>query len=289
MAHRVIVIHHDADVVAAFARDLATSGFEPLCATDMRRVREWVSTGDIVAVLLDELLQRPSADELAVALRKAVGPQVPFLLLTTEVRELPAGSAFVAAMRPPLPRPVLADRLRRAIVAAASAGWTVDPMLLAEVEIGAGRIGRQNHYEVLGVGQKAPTDRIRDAYDRLALVFHPDRVRGIDDADLRDKVSTIYARIAEAWRVLRDGNERARYDRELQTGTRTTTRSGAVIGLEDFSTNPNTRKYLRLAQLAIAERNTTMALVHLRFAQGLEPENPFIAARIQELDGSAPR
>jgi hypothetical protein len=288
MTARVFVIGTDADLVAGLLRDLGASGYVAEGGTDARKVREWLAAGPVSAVLLDERLARPTAAEIAAALKRALPASTAYLLLSSEVRDLESGTPFHACIRAPVARPVLADRLRRAIVAAAAVPTSVNPALLAELELRAGRIDRQNHYEVLGVGPKAPTDRIRDAYDRLALVFHPDRIQAIEDPEVRDRVATIYSRIAEAWRVLRDGSDRARYDRELASGTRTTTRTGAILGLEDFSANPNTRKYLKLAQQAIAERNHSMALVHLNFALQLEPENTFISNRIREIQSNQP-
>jgi hypothetical protein len=288
---RVFVIA-DEPRLSALLADLTASGFDAEGDRDPRRIRDFAAAGDVHAVLVPTRATPPSAEDIARALRRALtGPAV-LCRLAESIEPLPTDSPFGVGLRYPVARPVLADRLRRAIVEAWTAPAVPNPAFLADVEIRHARLERQNHYEVLGVGAKAPTDRIRDAYDRLALQFHPDRVRDLRDPELSEKVAAIYARAAEAWRALREPADRLRYDRGLAGGGAagapiTTGRSGAVVTLEDLSANPNTRKYLRLAQVAIANRNPSMAVVHLRFAASIEPGNELIAARLAALEASA--
>jgi curved DNA-binding protein CbpA len=66
-------------------------------------------------------------------------------------------------------------------------------------------------YQVLGVGQGAPTDAIRHAYYELARRFHPDKFR--DDA-LKAKAEQVFGRITEAYSTLSVQEARSRYDSE---------------------------------------------------------------------------
>jgi curved DNA-binding protein CbpA len=66
-------------------------------------------------------------------------------------------------------------------------------------------------YQVLGVGQGAPTDVIRHAYYELARRFHPDKFR--DDA-LKAKAEQVFGRITEAYSTLSVQEARSRYDGE---------------------------------------------------------------------------
>jgi len=61
-------------------------------------------------------------------------------------------------------------------------------------------------YDVLGVERTAKRDAIRTAYMRLAKEKHPDK-KGGNAAE--------FARIAEAWSVLRDDVKRNAYDQGL--------------------------------------------------------------------------
>ena len=62
----------------------------------------------------------------------------------------------------------------------------------------------KDYYEILGVPRSASQDDIRKAYRKLAHKHHPDTGKG-DEAKFKE--------ISEAYRVLSDGDKRARYDR----------------------------------------------------------------------------
>lgn len=65
-----------------------------------------------------------------------------------------------------------------------------------------------NHYEILGVSEKASANEVRSAFRKLALLHHPDRSQA-PDAVAR------FARISEAYQVLSDADQRAEFDRLL--------------------------------------------------------------------------
>lgn len=73
-----------------------------------------------------------------------------------------------------------------------------------------------SHYEVLGVGRLAKPDEIKRAYYALARRFHPDRFRQTvsDDAE-RQRVELAFAKIAQAYDLLKDSAQRAAYDLKL--------------------------------------------------------------------------
>ena len=62
-------------------------------------------------------------------------------------------------------------------------------------------------YDVLGVTRDASPAEIRKAYRKQALLNHPDKNPGDDDAKQR------FVKIAEAYEILSDDVQRARYDR----------------------------------------------------------------------------
>ena len=63
----------------------------------------------------------------------------------------------------------------------------------------------RSHYEVLGVAQGASVRDIRHAYRALALRYHPDVYSGPD-------AGSRFREIADAYEVLNDPVQRARYD-----------------------------------------------------------------------------
>jgi molecular chaperone DnaJ len=67
-------------------------------------------------------------------------------------------------------------------------------------------MAKRDYYEVLGVPRGASEDEIKKAYRKVAMQWHPDRNPGNKDAEAKFKEAT------EAYEVLRDAQQRARYD-----------------------------------------------------------------------------
>ncbi len=66
-----------------------------------------------------------------------------------------------------------------------------------------------NYYDILKVSPKASNTEIKSAYRRLARKLHPDKNQGSEQTALK------FAAIAEAYEILGNSNERARYDRRI--------------------------------------------------------------------------
>ncbi|MCY4475511.1 MAG: DnaJ domain-containing protein [Chloroflexi bacterium] len=65
-----------------------------------------------------------------------------------------------------------------------------------------------NYYEILGVSSDAPTDEIRHAFRREAMVWHPDLNKSPDAPRMMQLVN-------RAWEALGDPEKRAEHDREI--------------------------------------------------------------------------
>lgn len=64
---------------------------------------------------------------------------------------------------------------------------------------------KRDYYEVLGLGRDASEDEVKKAYRKMARQYHPD-VNKASDAEAKFK------EVKEAYDVLSDGQQRARYD-----------------------------------------------------------------------------
>ena len=73
---------------------------------------------------------------------------------------------------------------------------------------------KRDYYDVLGVSHDADAAKIKSAYRKLAVRYHPDRNPGDTEAEERFKEA------AEAYAVLSDDQKRARYDRFGHDGLR---------------------------------------------------------------------
>jgi curved DNA-binding protein CbpA len=76
-----------------------------------------------------------------------------------------------------------------------------------------------DYYDVLDVPRGATPDEVKDAYHTLARQFHPDRFHQ-DDEDLRNRIGSAFARIAQAYETLGDATQRTAYDK--RRGTKST-------------------------------------------------------------------
>ncbi len=77
----------------------------------------------------------------------------------------------------------------------------------------------RTHYEVLDVAREVSAAELKTVYYQLARRYHPDRFRK-SDAGLLPRIETAFARIAQAYDVLRDDQLRASYDAKLEVHKR---------------------------------------------------------------------
>lgn len=98
--------------------------------------------------------------------------------------------------------------------AAAQAPAEEDPHELIKelLELGRG----ETHYSVLGVTRSTAPSDIKRVYYSLARRLHPDRLRRVADADTQQRIDAAFAKIAQAYDVLKDAKLRASYDLKLE-------------------------------------------------------------------------
>lgn len=85
----------------------------------------------------------------------------------------------------------------------------------------------QDYYEILGVSRSDDQDKIKKAYRKLAMKYHPDR--NPEDKVAEDK----FKQAAEAYNVLGDQDKRAKYDQFGHSAFQGGASSG--FGFSDFS------------------------------------------------------
>lgn len=95
----------------------------------------------------------------------------------------------------------------------------------------------QDHYEVLEVARGAPFDEIERAY-RLTRAAYTDGSMGLYSIFSRDDASSIRSRIDEAYRVLTDPRDRARYDAEAGIAAEDVTTAQQVPGARPVDAFP---------------------------------------------------
>jgi molecular chaperone DnaJ len=89
-------------------------------------------------------------------------------------------------------------------------------------------MAKRDYYEVLGVSRGANEAEIKSAYRKLAVRFHPDKNPGDAEAEERFKEA------AEAYSVLSDAEQRARYERLGHAGVSGAAGAQANWGAQGF-------------------------------------------------------
>jgi tetratricopeptide (TPR) repeat protein len=87
-----------------------------------------------------------------------------------------------------------------------------------ELNAASGRLERQDHYEMLGIGHDATAQEVRKAYLSLAKVYHPDQHFRPEMNDMKELLETLFHGIHEAYDTLTDQGKRDRYDHGLARG-----------------------------------------------------------------------
>jgi hypothetical protein len=123
-----------------------------------------------------------------------------------------------------------------------------------------------HYYETLKVSQKASSTEIKSAYRRLARKLHPDKNNGSEATALA------FAAIAEAYEVLRNPAERAKYDKRLLQAQFNTSSNGDSVFASSNSHAKRWRqmvyehRYNEIINRMIAEeRRESMALQKIIF------------------------
>src|SRR2546430_9042078 len=88
-------------------------------------------------------------------------------------------------------------------------------------------MAKRDYYEILGLSRGATEAEIKSAYRKLAVRYHPDKNPGDHEAEEKFKEA------AEAYSVLSDAEQRARYDRFGHAGVSGAT-AGAGWGAQGF-------------------------------------------------------
>src|SRR5918998_3049067 len=89
-------------------------------------------------------------------------------------------------------------------------------------------MSKKDYYETLGVGRNATEQELKSAYKRLAIRYHPDKNPG--DAEAEE----MFKEVAEAYSVLSNADQRARYDRYGHAGVSSGAGAQANWGAQGF-------------------------------------------------------
>jgi CheY-like chemotaxis protein/curved DNA-binding protein CbpA len=174
---------------------------------------------------------------------------------------LPPRRSATTTPPPPSSEPVLAS-------AAINEAVSVEELRARLVER-ARLLKRQNHFEALGVSQRATTDEIQRAYFALVRDLHPDRLRRTGDgavpADARALAESIHHQLTTAFETLSEDRRRADYAQRLEQG-------GKTAVSEDLTRLLQAETKFRKGEAALDAGKLDVAAVHFRDAASLYPD-----------------
>ena len=147
-------------------------------------------------------------------------------------------------------------------------------------------LNKSDHFELLDVAPNADSRTIQGAFHTMAAGLHPDRHRNTQDPEQHERLIIVYARIAEAYRVLRDPKNREQYLRKMARdqseshGTPETMQDPeAALAL----LSPKAQQLYRRAMAAKRTGDQASAGLNLRMALAKHPQSGFLKEALRSL------
>ncbi len=152
---------------------------------------------------------------------------------------------------------------------------------IVEIETLHGLLPELDYYRVLLLDQDCSQDAVGEAFRGESRRLHPDRMAAMRDDDTADRANDIFRLVNEAYRVLKDPEQRVRYDKLLTDGVLRMT-DDAKAGAEadkragdpdQAATNPVAEKYWKMALQDFKNKSYKASVLNIQFAIGYEPDN----------------
>lgn len=148
-----------------------------------------------------------------------------------------------------------------------------------------------SHYELLDIAEGTDSKGVREAFHRMASQLHPDLYRLHITAEDHERLIRVYARVAEAYLVLRDPETREQYmaantDRALGADGKSDetdehSSPGARAAL-DSALPPRARRAYRRALALLQTGNYASAVLELRMAMASAPHSMLLREALDD-------
>jgi curved DNA-binding protein CbpA len=144
-------------------------------------------------------------------------------------------------------------------------------------------IQKLNYFQILGVTEKDDEETIRKKFYERSRQFHPDRYN-LYSPEAKEIATKIYKTIAEAYNILKIPKTRLKYIEQLK-------KDPTKIRYEPEEEKPPPppptgpgAKYYQMALSAWEVKNKGSALLNIKLALGMEPNNPLYLALKEEIE-----
>jgi hypothetical protein len=293
--NEILVACGDVALLKRILSELPKNSFKPIATKNGVGTAQKVANRQLAGAVVHAQLADGTADALVEQLR-AQSPEMPILLLTSDAP--PAEGFFDRALRYPVPGPVFRNALKSLLPTEAIAEdkekWRA---FYKEVKGLLNAAPNKSYYGVLGVEDGAPHHKLVTAFDRLSMRYHPDRYAQHRDKSWGEKlyatVNSLYKLLTEAYGVVSDRRLRKKYDRLLARGElrldpeEVNPTDTGPQSLVELAQTQKSRRFLKMAQTAIAKRDRATAVQNLQFALSMEPDNTAIRTKLEELQAKS--
>lgn len=281
----VLLVAGDAAVLRDLLGQFPRAHWKPMAARAGAQVQKVLAARPPMLAIVHNSLEDMEGAALCAWIRQH-SPKTASILLTQEIPRATPNAPYNTAIRHPTPPGVLHDVARKMIAQRSSSDAAWD-RFMAEIAARHQAMDEQSYYQLFGVPEDAYAEQIRTVYDAFSLRYHPDRYMHLKQRPDYVKLQDLYKRIGEAYRVLTHPDKRAHYNKLLAKGElryNEATRKTGPQSIEDLSENPRVKRFLKLAQISLADGNPRAALQNLKFALSMESDNEDLRERITEIE-----
>jgi DnaJ-class molecular chaperone len=158
--------------------------------------------------------------------------------------------------------------------------------LLAYLDRVEPALDKLSHFDLLDISPDASYAQIQGAFHHMAQRLHPDLYRTQLSETDHERLTIVYARIAEAYRALRTEHDRKEY---LKTAKRDQEEGrGPTGGAEDAAAllNPKAQRLYRRAMSALQSGDKVSAKLNLKMAIAMAPKSAFLRETLAGIDKS---
>ena len=141
------------------------------------------------------------------------------------------------------------------------------------------RLDELDYFTLLGVDPGVSGDKLREAFHRFAMKYHPDNHVGTKN---EARAAAIFRRGTEAYRVLRDPAQQARYREGLEQGS-TRLRGNEVKKKVAEPMDRRARPFFIKAEKAFKAGDMAQAKLNIGIALGHQPDHPSLLALKKQL------
>ena len=144
-------------------------------------------------------------------------------------------------------------------------------------------LDKMDHFELLDVSIDAKKSEVQKSFLLMASSLHPDRHRLSLEPDDLERLTIVYARIAEAYRVLKDPKEKELYLTKAALNMKTASQPEELTEKDSLSLlSPKAQRLFKRYKGALRTGDSSSALLYLKGALSMHPQSQFLKEELSK-------